>query len=104
MPWNLSSCSESSLNAGVSSTSSSLMSPRRWLLLALMDSLLEKPSKEPPSERLDKLDTPPLLGLPGAENASCQRAWKQGREDPLERSASYRSSWRSGRSRWLDAE
>ena len=42
--------------------------------------------------------------IAGAENASCPRAWKQGREDPLERSASYRSSWRSGRSRWLDAE
>src|SRR5438309_1585706 len=53
MPWNLSSCSESSLKAGVSSTSSSLMSPRRWLLAALTDSFRDKPSSGAPSDRFD---------------------------------------------------
>src|SRR6266849_9593772 len=63
MPWNLSSCSESSPNAGASSTSSSLMSPRRWLLAALMDSFFEKPSCDVPSDRLAKTDAPPLDSL-----------------------------------------
>src|ERR1700737_660327 len=46
MPWNLSSCSDSSLKRGVSSASSSLIAPRRWSEVALMDSFLEKPSSD----------------------------------------------------------
>src|SRR3982074_1650386 len=60
MPWTLSSASESSPNVGASSTSSSLMSPRRWLLAALMDSFFEKPSTDVPSDRLAKMHAPPL--------------------------------------------
>src|SRR2546421_1261403 len=75
MPWNLSSCSESSLKTGVSSTSSSLMSPRRWLLAALMASFLEKLSADVPSDRLDKLDAPPLDSLMPKTGPTPGRGW-----------------------------
>src|SRR5438270_13317622 len=77
------------------------MSPRRWLLAAFMDSFLEKVSADVPSDRLDKLDAPPLdLLMPKRTHA---RAWL-GLAARSESSASYRSSWRSGRSRSLVAE
>src|SRR5216684_4174906 len=83
MPWNLSSCSESSPNAGVSSISSSLISPRRWLLAALMDSFLDKPSKDVPSDRLANWMRLRSCGIPNVlrcSGASRLRDW--GPEDP----------------------
>src|SRR5258706_4347512 len=54
MPWNLSSVSDASRNAGVSSSSSSLMSPRRWLLVALTVSFPDWSSRDERSARFDK--------------------------------------------------
>src|SRR4029077_14592450 len=50
-------------NAGESSTSSSAMWPRRWLLRALMDSFFERSSRDTPSDRFAKLGAPPLSSL-----------------------------------------
>src|SRR5258708_7406091 len=76
MPWNFRSCSDSSLKAGVSSTSSSLIRPRRWLLLALIDSFFEKPS------RVANLDAPPIQ-VTGADKTT-PRGVGQGATAPLE--------------------
>src|SRR5690348_14999453 len=74
MPWNFRSCSESSPNAGESSTSSSVIWPRRWLLPAFMDSFFERSSRDTSSERFAKLGTPPLsLLMPKRGRAEATR-------------------------------